>query len=375
MSRLRVLQVLPDLSMGGAERLAVHLVRHLDPERFETGIVSFYEPAGTDLDDVLARERRHVWYLGKKRGFDPRLFVALHRVFREFRPDVVHTHTTTLRYTLPSAVFHRIRARVHTIHNMAEKEAGHWGWIRKLAFRLGFVPVAIANEVQRGVGRLYGIGDCPNIPNGIPLEAYTTPRVARDAWRTQEGFDPDALLFVTVGRPDPQKNHALAIEALERVCADYAGAFLLIVGSRGSPEIQQRLERLARDHNVVDRVRFLGSRTDIPEILSAADVFMLSSDYEGNPLTVMEAMAAGRPVVSTAVGGVPELVEEGVTGFLTPAGDAQRLAQRMLQLGDASLRHSMGEAGARRAVERFGVEQMADSYGTLYEELTGVSRS
>ncbi len=375
MRRLRVLQVIPDLSMGGAERMAVHLVRHLDPNRFETGIVSFYDPVGTDLDDVLAREQRRVWYLGKQRGFDRRLFGAIHRVFRNFRPDIVHTHTITLRYTLPSAVLCRTRARLHTIHNTADREAGRWGWIRKIAFRLGFVPVAIADEVQRGVSELYGIHDCPNIPNGIPLETYTTPRVKRDAWRAEEGFEQSDLLFVTIGRPDPQKNHSLAIQALERVRVNHQDAFLLIVGRRASAETQRELDKLARACGVADRVRFLGSRTDIPEILSAADVFMLSSDYEGNPLTVMEAMAAGRPVVSTAVGGVPELVQEGVTGFLAPAGDAQRLAGAMSKLSDAALRRSMGEAGARRAVERFGVSKMADSYGALYEKLAGVSRS
>ncbi len=371
MTRLRVLQVIPDLSMGGAERMAVHLVRHLDAERFETGLASFYEPGGTDLDEILARENRRVWYLGKKLGFDGRLFRAIHRVFLEFRPDIVHTHTITLRYTLPSAVLHRTTARVHTIHNTADQEAGRWIWVRKLAFRFGFVPVAIADEVQRGVHELYGIDHCPNIPNGIPLEIYANPAGAADSWREKEGFTRNDLLFVTIGRPDPQKNHPLAIRALQHVHALHPNAYLLIVGKRATHAVQRELDELAEARGVAGRVRYLGPRTDIPEILSATDVFMLSSDWEGNPLTVMEAMAAGKPVVSTAVGGVPELVEEGVTGFLTSAGNEQGLAEAMSKLGDASLRETMGRAGSRRAGERFGVQKMADSYARLYERLTG----
>jgi len=118
------------------------------------------------------------------------------------------------------------------------------------------------------------------------------------------------------------------------------------------------------------QVHFLGLRTDIPEVLGAMDVFVLSSDYEGNPLSVMEAMAAGLPIVSTAAGGVPDLFESGKEGFLVQPGDVQGLSNSMASLlGNPEARESMGTAAARRARENFDVSTMVQAYEEVYEEL------
>jgi glycosyltransferase involved in cell wall biosynthesis len=124
-----------------------------------------------------------------------------------------------------------------------------------------------------------------------------------------------------------------------------------------------------------ERVHLLGQRSDVPETLNAADVFVLGSDYEGNPLAVLEAMAAGKPVVSTAVGGVPELVEGGC-GLLVPPRDARALSKAMrYMLESPEARKSMGEASARRAVERFDLQVMTEAYEALYKELIANDRS
>lgn len=368
--RRRVLQCIPDLSLGGAERMAVHLVRHLDPERFEVGLVSFYDPQGTDLDRTLAEGDHKVWYLGKKRGFDARMIPAIRRVVSEFRPDVIHTHTITLRYVLPVAKLLRVPARVHTIHNVASVEAGKWVWVRKLAFRSGFVPVAIADEVKRGVAELYGIDDAPNIPNGIPVVEYGEPNVPRDAWREKEGFAADDLLFVTIARLDPSKRQELAIQSVDAI-ASHPKARLLIVGE-GHDDWLAGLKATVERLGAADKIRFLGRRMDIPDVLGACDLFTLSSDYEGNPLTVMEAMAAGLPVAATAVGGVPQLVEEGVTGLLCPPDDLAALSRAYETLaGDAALRARMGKAAQEQALARFDVSAMASAYAGLYSDLLG----
>jgi glycosyltransferase involved in cell wall biosynthesis len=117
-------------------------------------------------------------------------------------------------------------------------------------------------------------------------------------------------------------------------------------------------------------------RSDVPELLNAADVFVLSSDWEGNPLSVMEAMAAGTPVVSTAVGGVPELIEEGESGLLVPPGDARALGGAMqYMLKNAEVRTSMGRASARRAVEHFDLRAMTEAYEELYRTTVAKSRA
>ena len=165
----------------------------------------------------------------------------------------------------------------------------------------------------------------------------------------------------------PQKNPALLLEAFRRGPAPDPRAHLLFVGIADlqSGDLQSELERQIGASGLRERVHLLGLRSDVPEILNAADVFVLGSDYEGNPLAVLEAMAAGKPIVSTAVGGVPELVEGGC-GLLVPPRDAQALSKAMgYMLESPEARKSMGEASARRAVERFELRVMTGAYEDL----------
>jgi glycosyltransferase involved in cell wall biosynthesis len=170
----------------------------------------------------------------------------------------------------------------------------------------------------------------------------------------------------------PLKNHSLLLQAFASVSRQLPDALLLLVGppDRLNPDYAESLRRLAQELGVESCVRFLGSRADVPDILRASDVFVLSSDYEGNPLSVLEAMAAGLPVVSTAVGGVPELVQHGATGLLVPAGDARALAEAMAQIGfDAPLRAAMGDIARQTALERFDVRVMSHAYAKFCLEL------
>lgn len=367
MDRIRVLQVLANFSLGGAERMAVHLIRHLDPARFEVAAISLYAPLGTDLERMLADAGHTVFYLGKRPGFRPGMFLAVNRVIRRFRPQVVHTHTGGLRYALPAMLWRRVPAKVHTIHNPADKDQAPFLWLYRYAVRRGVVPVAIADEIYASALRVYGLAKCPNIPNGIPVASYRSPQVPRAAWRAHEGYDETDVLFACVGRLAPQKNHALLLAAFAKLVAADARCRLMIVGEG---ELRSALEAQVAQLDLGDHVRLPGLRTDIPDVLAAADAFVLSSAYEGNPLTVMEALAAGRPVLSTAVGGVPELVRDGVTGLLTPPGDADALGAAMARIAtDPATARAMGEAATREAMERFDVGIMAQAYGRLYEDL------
>src|SRR5918995_5738570 len=195
---IKVLHILPDFGSGGAQRMAVHLMRTLDRERFETKAVSLYDRTGTDLEDILSESDIPVRYLGKRRGLDPRMFMEIYRILRHFRPHVVHTHQYVLRYILPPALLHRVPVMVHTLHNPAEKEVDFAGRIvHRLAFRGGVIPVAIVQDVADSISHVYGIGGFPLIPNGIPVESYGRPSVDRVAWRRREGFAPEDVLFVS----------------------------------------------------------------------------------------------------------------------------------------------------------------------------------
>ncbi len=371
---IRVLHVVAGFGAGGAEWMAANLLRTSDQERFDVGAISLRGPNGGDLERALAQDGIPVRYMGKERGFDPLVLARVARLMEHFRPQVVHTHTYALRYALPYMLCRRIPLMVHTVHNLAEREWDDWSGrlVRRIAFRRGVLPVAIATEVADSIRRFYGIDGFPLIPNGIPVADFRRPSIGPEEWRRREGFAPTDVLFVCVAGLRPQKNPALLLEAFVRGPASDPRARLLFVG-RGAlkSELESRIGALG----LQEKVHLLGLRSDVAEILNAADVFVLSSDWEGNPLSVMEAMAAGKPVVCTAVGGVPELVEGGECGLLVPQGDAKALAGAMRYLLESpKAGKSMGEASARRAVERFDLRVMTEAYENLYKTAIAKNR-
>ena len=368
MSRSRVLHILANLGTGGAERMAAHIATRLDCQRFEAAVLSISKPLGTDVEQLLADAGVKVWYLGKGPGFDYRIYAKLHRVLRAYRPDIVHTHVHVLRYALPSMLYLKPALMLHTVHNLAEQEVEPRARrLQRFALNRGIVPVAVAQEVAASLQRLYKIPLCVVVGNGIPTELYAFPKTPRAEWRAEEGFDDNDVLFGCVARFAPQKNHALLLQAFSQGPACNPRAHLVLCGAG---ELLETVKAQARGLGLTDRIHFLGVRTDIPDVLAAMDAFVLSSDWEGNPLSVIEAMSAGLPTVSTAAGGVPELIENGTEGFVVPLGDLDGLAKSMtLLLENKQMRQSMGAAAARRAMANFDVSVMIKAYQHLYETL------
>jgi len=368
MNKIKVVHIVPMLSPGGAERVAVHIVRGLNRQRYEPAVISFTGRLNCDLDRLLDEAGIEVRYLGKRPGFDYRVYPRLHPVLRDCRPDIVHTHLHVLRYALPFLLLLKHASLLHTVHNLADREIEpRLRWLQRYALNHGVVPVAVAAEVAASLGRLYGIQRCSVISNGIPTGRYARPQITRREWRAREGFRDDNVLFVCVARFAPQKNHALLLKAFAQGPASNPNAHLVLVGEG---VLRQQLEGQAKSLSLVSQVHFLGLRTDIPDVLGAMDVFVLSSDYEGNPLSVMEAMASGLPIVSTAAGGVPDLFESGKEGLIVQPGDVQGLSNSMASLlGNREARQSLGMAAARRARENFDVSTMVQAYEEVYENL------
>jgi len=372
MKKIRVAHIVPMLSPGGAERVAVHIVKGLNRQRYEPVVISYTGRLGCDLDRLLEEAGIRVHYLGKRPGFDYRMYYRLPRVLKECRPDIVHTHLHVLRYLLPFLLPLNKISVLHTVHNLAEREIEpRLRWLQRYALNHGVVPVAVAEEVAVSLEHLYGIQRCRVISNGIPTDRYSRPEIPRKEWRQIEGFGENDVLFVCVARFSPQKNHALLLKAFRQGPASEPKAHLVLVGEG---VLRERLEEQAKKLGLSGRVHFLGLRTDIPEVLGAMDVFVLSSDYEGNPLSVMEAMASGLPIVSTAAGGVPGLFESGKEGLIVQPGDVQGLSNSMsFLLRNRELSQSLGVAAARRARENFDVATMVQAYQGFYENLVNHS--
>ena len=349
--------------------MVTQLTLGLDRSVFEPAMVVFFDTPGSFLENLLREAQIPVYVLGKRLGFDPHVLWRFERVLRRFRPDVVHTHLGAIHYALPSLALRRRVVKIHTLHSTAEREA-LLPIMNRLAFLLGFRPIAIADAVAASMRSVYGIRDPLIIPNGIPVSTYERPDVPRDLWRRREGVADSDFVFVSVGRLSEQKNHALLLRAFAAISTEVPRALLLIAGEG---HLRDDLDRAAHSLGVAARVRLLGLRKDVPSLLKASDVFVLSSDVEGNPLCVMEAMAAGLPVVGTAVGGVPELIEDGYSGWLVKKGDADALACAMLGAArDPVLADRVGRAASSRARERFDVAVMTRAYEKVY--LDGVRR-
>jgi glycosyltransferase involved in cell wall biosynthesis len=216
-------------------------------------------------------------------------------------------------------------------------------------------------------------GRVVTVYNGVDVDRFSAkePQVVERVRRAL-GIPVDALLLGTVGRHSPEKDLANLLAAMVAVRDHVPTAWLVLVGGG---ELRGQLETQVRSLGLSDAVVFAGVRDDVPEILAALDLFVLPSRWEGLPLAVLEAMAARLPVVATAVGGVPEVVVDGLTGLLVPPGDPPALAGALLSLArDAGRRRAMGQAGYERVREHFAMAQMARAMERLYEELLAEKR-
>ena len=374
-SQPRVLfHIIDSLRVGGAEQFVVNMLRYHDRACYRPVCICLRAPMGTHLEAAVQQMGVPLHFLDVSNKPLRWLHnMKLNALFKKYRPTIVHTHLGGIVYAFVLTMKYRTPVRVHTLHSVAAHEMGMGPSrrVRLLAFRFrvgSFVPVAIAEEVARTFEALYNYPNPILIPNGVSIDAFSPDREVRQRVRRELQVEPQTLVFVHVGRFAAVKNHEMLVAAFAQLVGQQPlPTELWLVGDG---ELREAVQHQVRALGIESRVRFLGVRSDIPDLLRAADVFVFPSRWEGNPLSVMEAMAAGLPVIATAVGGVPELVEEGASGILVPNEDLHGLVaamQRMAQ--DPNLRRQMGQAARQRAVERFDIRQTVRAYEALYEEI------
>jgi sugar transferase (PEP-CTERM/EpsH1 system associated) len=366
-----VCHLLHSLHVGGAEVLAARLARRLgDRFRFVFACLDDLGPLG----EQLRAEGFAVEVLGRRPGVDWRCSVRLGRLLRRQRVAVLHAHQyTPFFYGLTARLVCRRPALLFTEHGRHHPDYPRRKriWLNRLLLQRRDRVVAVGAAVRQALIANEGLPAerVAVITNGIDLAPYAGPAPDRDAVRRELGAGPDDWLIVQVARLDYLKDHATALRALAHAVGRLPNARLVLVGD--GPE-RPAIERLRAEAGLADRVWLLGPRGDVPRLLRAADLFLLTSISEGIPLTVIEAMAAGLPVVATRVGGVPEVVDDGVTGLLAAAGDAGALAAHLVALaGQPDQAREMGRRGRDRAWAVFSEERMVDAYARLYREMAG----
>ena len=366
----RIAFCITELETGGAERCLVELATRLDRRRFEPVVYCLGpRPAGnpTTLADKLEAAGITVHCFGARRvAALPTLFSRLRRRMKQDAPHIVQTFLFHANVLGALAARRAGVKRVVTGIRVAEKSAtwhrvlARWGdrWVDR--------HVCVSQSVRdfSSARGCLPIDKLVVIPNGVDVARFARAKPASSASLGRTG---NRRLIACLGRLDPQKGVAWLLEAMPRVFVEVPGLELVLVGDG---PLRGRLETLAAQLGIADRVLFAGYRDDVPEILAASELVVLASRWEGMPNAVLEAMASGRPVVATDVGGLSEMVEDGISGFLAPAGDPPALARAIIRLADdRMLRERMGETARCWALERFSEQQMHSKYCQLYEDM------
>jgi sugar transferase (PEP-CTERM/EpsH1 system associated) len=356
---------------GGMEYGVIKLANGGDPTRVLTAVCST-RTADTAIRGLLEPTVPYYECAGR-RGNDPGVVRSLYRVFRQFRPHVVHTHGWgTLLEGMAAARLARVPRLVHGEHGTLQRRA-YQRWIQRVAWQRADEVLTVSSRLADRLARDVGVPRTRlrTIRNGVDLERFDPHH--RESVRRDLGIEDDVVVFGTVGRLVPVKDHATLLRAFAEAVRGYPRTMLVVAGDG---PLREALQRQAGDLGVADRVRFLGHRADVERILAAFDVFVLSSVSEGMSNTILEAMATELPVIATAVGGADELVVEGETGMLIPAGDPERLAGAMASLAsNGARRRSMGGAARQRARRDFSLSRMIAEYEQLYLDLAGTGRA
>ena len=352
---MKIIQIMPEFGLAGAEIMAENLSYGLSNLGHEVVIVSFYNME-TEITKRLLMHGFKLIYLDKVQGFDKSIITKLRKIFSEEKPAVVHTHRYVLPYVFAASIGMPIKI-IHTVHNIATKEVGSKQQIlQKIIFHSKKVtPVAISPIVKKSILERYDLREdqVPMIFNGIDLERC----IPKAEYNLHEGGT-----ILHIGRFTTQKNHNRLIDAYEKVHHQFPQIRLKLIGSG---ELLDDIKKSIVDKGLESSVEFLGLQGNVYPFMNAADIFCLSSDYEGMPITLIEAMGTGLPIVSTNVGGIPDMIENGVSGQLVGLSDEELSTALVNYLKSKTLREKHGIAAKQKSTI-FSQEDMTMNYLGVY---------
>jgi glycosyltransferase involved in cell wall biosynthesis len=382
------MQLIANLDRGGGQEVVRTLVRHLPDEGVDPVVVTLRDgPLRAEIEglgvpvEVVVGDRRPITAGARGLADLGRLRSRLAGVADRHRVDVIQTHllrsldfvAMTLRRPGRRAVF-------WTVHNamlelrpdqlpsgdrlLGPKRTAH-RWLYRAGARLVDGFIAVSTDVASAVRETYGPprNRLAVIPNGVDIDRYRG-EVDRGAVRRRVGITADAPTIIVVAKLMEQKGHAVLLDALPAIRAQVPDVKVLFVGEG---ELRADLEERIRSSGLDGVVRTLGDRADVADLLAASEMFVLPSRWEGLPMALLEAMAAGRPVVASAVSGTREVVEDGVSGLLVPPGDPAALARAVVRvLSSADEQHRLGHEGRIRVEACYSARAQARRHAELF---------
>lgn len=376
---VRVTHCIGSMRRGGSERQLAELIARLPAERFRQSLVLLQ--GGGDLLDRIAStscEVVELRYSMRYRRFDPRFFFAMGRALwifirhlRRFRPHVLHGWLFWANIlSVVAGRFARVPVILTSRRQLGlfKDEAPQRQPLENFFNRFTTLVVANSEAVRKDALERENLKPekVHVIHNGV--EEVSVDPAERENARAEFGIGKDDIAALVLANFHPYKGHADALKALRNLHADHPELLLLFAGRDQGTE--SRLRERVRSHGLEDRVRFLGERRDVPRVLAAADLLIHPSEQEGFPNAILEAMAAGLPVVAYDLAACREAIVDGETGRLAPSGDVGALTlQVRALLEDSDQRQRMGEAGAARMRREFSMDQMVGQMASLYETL------
>lgn len=364
---LRISHVVENLNRGGLERVVIDLARAQRGMGHDCQVVCLFE-AGS-LAGELAAAGVPVHACGKRGGLDLGAIARLRGHLRRHRTQVLHTHNAVAHYhAVAAALGMGIRRTVNTRHGMGVQQAGgRREWLFRRALARTDVVATVCEAARRDVlaQGLIPAAKLVAIANGIRLDAFAVgDDTSRAALAAELGLPPGTRLVGAVGRLNPVKDPVALVRAFRVVHARHPETALVWIGDGA---LRAETAAAAAAEGVAGRVLLLGDRSDVPRLLAGLDLYAMSSLTEGYSIALLEACAAGLPIVATDVGGNNEIVRDGINGLLVPAGDPQRLADALVALLDDPARaRDMGRAGREWALASASIPAMAARYERAY---------
>jgi glycosyltransferase involved in cell wall biosynthesis len=357
----RVLHVVESLEIGGLERLVHDLAITRGEENTSVACLVSVGPFG----EALRNRGIRVEVIGTKGGFIPTVWRMWRHLCR-VQPDLIHCHN--LFSFLNGSAASRLAGNIPVVMTKHGVVIPGTGLTRGLTrFLMKTAHVAAVSRETKNIMKAWMASSRPvhYIANSISMGSYDKLPRREDA-RALLGLPTSCFLVGIVARVTRDKGHALLIDVFARMRSAIPSSLLLIVGEGAElPAVRAHIRKLGLENSVM----VMGERQDVPTILAALDVFCLPSETEGMPMTVLEAMAAGLPVVASNVGGIPELLEEGRTGLMVPPNAPDELEAALLALAnDPERAREMGQAGRERLLKEFSLERTLGAYEELYRE-------
>lgn len=363
----RILHLNNTSSIGGAEQVILNLTEFVNSDRFTSYVGVFRE--GELVSGLRKRNIRFLWLKESTQVYDYKFLRNLIQIIKQNRIDLIHSHTWGMDFYAYWASKILKIPMITTVHNryyIFEK------WSRRFSYKVFISHIKKIIAVSQDIKNLLinALKLSPEkvelIYNGIDTHKFENKENLEDI-RKELKLSRDELILGNVGNLREVKDHHTLILAFNKVSSLFPQVKLLIIGEG---ELKSNLLKLCSELGLEKKVLFLGHREDVPSLLNLMDVFVLSSRLEGCSISILEAMASGKPVIATRVGGNPELMLEGKTGFLVPSAEPDKLAERIiLLLKDENLRRKMGEEGKSRVKEKFSLERMIVNYEAIYSSI------